>query len=304
MNKTILNIILYITILIPLPSYAFTVYPERNISDMNIGRPTSVKFLIDTDGQEINTLEGSISIPLDLEISNIDTGGSIFSLWPEKPTFNKVNNEILFTGGSQGGFYGKDLRIFNVTITPKNIGDFDLSSGNLSAYLNDGNGTKINGKLSNFDFKVISDTTNDNVDIVKDNNPPNNLIVEIGKDSSLFNNRYFITFNASDSLSGVNRYEIKEGNSSFEKYENNYVIKDQSLNTKIWIKVIDNNGNEFIEKIKPIDLLNDKYDSKKDNVIFWVITAIVLLFVFFLIFIFIKKFINKGRLKKIFNKNE
>ena len=297
-TKRILNIALFVLILVPIEMHAFNVYTEKNSEVLTVGRPANIRVLVDTKGEEINVIEGTISAAPELGLSDVETGGSAFVLWPEKPTVNKTDNSVSFVGGSQGGFYGKDLRVFDIILIPQKEGHFTIKSENLSAYLNDGNGKKIDGDLSGFNFDVV---LNSNDNVVKEENDklsPDNLVVEIGKDDSMFSSQYFLAFYATDSDSGISRYEIKEGDSNFEVCNNqNYIIKDQSLNTNVWIKVVDKDGNELIKKVKPYDLLNNN-KSNDNNILTWIIPIIVILIFVFVFLRLIRSYIRKIKNKK------
>jgi len=93
-------------------------------------------------------------------------------------------------------------------------------------------------------FRVMVDTT-----------PPKNLTLRIGNDSSLFNGKHFLSFAASDKTSGIDHYEIIEGEyRKQEKWEtatSPYLLKDQNLQSVIRVKAIDKAGNEEIAEIIP-----------------------------------------------------
>ena len=125
----------------PPSAQALTINFDKSISQISVGDTILVKVFIDTEGKEINTIEGALDINGQVKISSINTGGSIFDLWPEEPKLLN-NQEISFTGGTEGGIYGKDLRLFNFTITPTNEGDIIFQPKGITAYLNDGIGTK------------------------------------------------------------------------------------------------------------------------------------------------------------------
>lgn len=231
-------------------AFAISIYPDKEIKEIPVGNPYLIKILINTDGQEINAIEGIIKINNLATVSSVNTGGSIFNLWPESPKIS-TNQEINFTGGTEGGIYGKDLRLLNFTVTPSVVGDINISSNNLFVYLNDGNGTKI--KVSDLDFNVKSVRgeldISDNIE--KDEMPPMDFNIDLGKDDFVYDGKYFITFNAVDETSGLNRYEVKEGDTDYVISGNTYVLKDQTLKTKVYVRAIDNAGNQRVESFDP-----------------------------------------------------
>ena len=257
MNKKFLTFLIFFLLVVlvkPVPADALNIYIDKPTS-VNVGDSVVLKIFIDTEGKEINTLEGILKVSGTTNISSINTGGSIFNLWTEKPSISNTQ-EIYFTGGTEGGIYGKNLRLFNFTITPTVEGIISIKPKELFAYLNDGIGTKIIGSNTGFEIKVEKKL--DNIAIEKtalysedlDKNSPSSFIIELGHDEFLFGGKYFITFNATDSGSGINKYEVKEGNLPYVESQNTYVLKDQNLKSKIYVKAIDNAGNEKIEKLE------------------------------------------------------
>ena len=240
MNKKFLTFLIFFLLVVlvkPVPADALNIYIDKPTS-VNVGDSVVLKIFIDTEGKEINTLEGILKVSGTTNISSINTGGSIFNLWTEKPSISNTQ-EIYFTGGTEGGIYGKNLRLFNFTITPTVEGIISIKPKELFAYLNDGIGTKIIGSNTGFEIKVEKKL--DNIAIEKtalysedlDKNSPSSFIIELGHDEFLFGGKYFITFNATDSGSGINKYEVKEGNLPYVESQNTYVLKDQNLKSKI-----------------------------------------------------------------------
>ena len=113
--------------------------------------------------------------------------------------------------------------------------------------------------------------------IEKDKTPPEPFKITLGKNPSVFNNQYFISFFAADKESGVAYYEVKEGKGGFVKVRSPYLLKDQSLRSKILVKAIDEAGNERVEELSPSAVPFYK------NILFWVVVfiiiAIILLYV-------------------------
>lgn len=141
--------------LTPFLANALTVYTYDKFSNLEVGEEKTLKIFFDTEGKEINVLEGKFKINGPAKIAEINTLGSIFSLWPEKPELSK-SQEINFTGGVEGGVYGKDLRLFNFIITRIGKGKITINPIEVSAYLNDGKGTKIENENSDILFKAKS----------------------------------------------------------------------------------------------------------------------------------------------------
>jgi hypothetical protein len=150
MNKFFSITILFLTIFFwgSFSASALTVYTYEKFSDLKIGEASTIKIFINTEEKEINVIEGKIKINGPVKISDINITGSIFSMWPEKPEFS-TNQEINFTGGVEGGVYGKDLKLFVFTLTRMAEGKIIIKPTDVMAYLNDGKGTKLKNSNSN-----------------------------------------------------------------------------------------------------------------------------------------------------------
>ena len=64
---------------------------------------------------------------------------------------------------------------------------------------------------------------------------------------NIFDGKYFIVFATQDKKSGINNYMIREGTWGwFSTVESPYLLKNQTLDRKIFIKAVDKAGNERI----------------------------------------------------------
>ena len=238
----------------PGSAFALGLNFDASISKISVGDTTLVKVYVDTGGKEINALQGALQITGSAKISGVDTGGSIFNLWPEEPELVQ-NQEITFTGGTGGGVYGNKLRTFNFYITPTAAGNIVFTPVGIIGYLNDGLGTTLAGDGTSLTIQAVNQpansNTNNNLSLQEDKTPPDPFTINLGRDESLFDGKYFISFYATDGDSGINRYEVKEGNSAFETSDNTYVLKDQTLRSEVSVKAIDNAGNERVEVLNP-----------------------------------------------------
>ena len=136
----------------PFFANALSLYANRSIENIKIGDNYFVKIYIDTADKELNVIEGKLKISGNAEISSVDTSGSVFSMWTENPKVS--GREITFTGGVEGGVYGKDLRVFNFVLTPKSKGNITITPIDIAGYLNDGKGTKVESMNSNIIISV------------------------------------------------------------------------------------------------------------------------------------------------------
>lgn len=100
---------------------------------------------LNTDNQFVNSGEANMSFDKDiLSVVSVNNSASIFSMWPEKPSFSNVNGNIAFNGGLPNpGFSGSKGQIVKITFKAKKGGSADIIIGGGSVYLNDGSGTDV-----------------------------------------------------------------------------------------------------------------------------------------------------------------
>ena len=95
-----------------------------------------------------------------------------------------------------------------------------------------------------------------------DSTSPENFKAEIGRDPSIFEGKYFLSFITIDEISGIDYYEILEADkrgfkrgttrkAEWKKGDSPYLLEDQSLQSKILVKAVDKAGNEKISEILP-----------------------------------------------------
>lgn len=216
-----------------------------------VGNTTTLKVMVDTGGQEINTAEGVVNFGTSANVVSLNTGGSIFDLWARKPSLEK--SSISFTGGSTSGVFGSALRIFSVAVKPTSAKPLKINFENAFAYLNDGKGTKIVLDGSPIELPVAqTGEKNDDVAalLAADTAPPAKFSIELGRDQGINDGKYFVSFYATDDASGINRYEVTENKLPAVRSGNVYVLQDQTLSGEIEVRAIDNAGNVRTETLK------------------------------------------------------
>ena len=73
---------------------------------------------LDTEGENVNAVEGCLSFPKEkIEAVDIRKGSSILNLWPQEPFFSNEKGEISFVGGLPTGFRGQG-QIFSIIFRP------------------------------------------------------------------------------------------------------------------------------------------------------------------------------------------
>lgn len=259
------------------------------------------KILIDTEGENINTVEGEIIYPIEyLKVENISIGNSILKIWPKEPEAKE--GKVHFIGGVPGGFIGKDGLLVIVAFKSINKENQDFAveiSENSKVLLNDGKGTRAKIKLGFAKIKAFKDFSSKNEweeFLRKDKNPPEPFKIKLSRSPYIFDNQYFISFVAFDKESGIDYYKVAEVKTdrklkkdelirlaNWKVAKSPYLLEDQELKSYILVKAVDKAGNERVEILKP---------KKGNNLATWT-------FVFILIVgggIIIKKIKNKNKI--------
>ena len=245
-----------------------------------------IEVRVDPQEKDLNVVEGIISLQ-DIDSNDIssvvvETGGSILTLWTVPPKYSSEEKVIRFVGGAPDGF-DYESPLFRMRIFTKSSGNAKISWLGGAAYLNDGKGTKENISARSIDIAFIKSNMNIINKLSFDNTPPDFDNIEIGRDPSVYDGKYFISFNATDNISGIERYEVREGQESTVVLDGVYVLKNQDREESITITAYDQVGNS-----RTIEFPS-RFDWIKDVII-------ILSFVIVLFFIFkyaYKKFSKK-----------
>ena len=291
--KKLSNIKIYLfilAVLLPSSVSASTMYIDSNHSNFHVGDTILFSVYIDPENENINVVEGEILLDyLEGAISLIDINipGSEFSLWPVRPFPADDNKSIPFVGGSTKGLTSKEAILFNIVLKLHEEGEITLSPDSIGVYLNDGEGTRDEVRLKDLVINVLPqqpgrEPINDWGDILAfDKTPPEPFEIDYGRDPSIFDNQFFISFFTTDSESGVAYYEVKEGRKDYVRASSPYLLQDQSLRNLIKVKAVDKAGNERIAEVMP-EAPPDVVVPFYENNLFWiiVIAIIVLLIVY------------------------
>ncbi|KKS88038.1 MAG: hypothetical protein UV64_C0032G0005 [Parcubacteria group bacterium GW2011_GWC1_43_11b] len=244
-----LKIIIFAAIFLFPMSSAFAAKTSLEIknSDIQIGVKLEAEFFLNTDNEEINAIEGKIIFSEKLfELKEIKDGNSIVNFWIERP--NIKNGEILFSGIIPGGYLGEEGLIFSTIFQPIQEGRGLIEIRDIRILLNDGNATAANTTTSNLRL-VISEqalvsepatAATEDVDIPETFNPI------VASDSAIFEGRYFLAFATQDKGSGIDHYEVREGDGQFVNAESPYLLQNQKINKEIAVKAVDKSGNKRI----------------------------------------------------------
>ncbi len=206
---------------------------------------------LDTQGTSVNAVEGSIVFPTDLlEFKQVREANSIISFWAKPPELS-ADGTVSFSGITPGGVAGPSNFLFTLVLKPKKIGSASIIFEKVRVLQNDGLGTVVETTAPPFTVSV-SEKGAAVATYPADTVAPEAFEIVLGQDPNLFDGKHFIAFSTVDKGSGIDRYEVREGDDgSFVPATSPYLLRDQSLHNKIFVKAIDYNGNERVAVLDP-----------------------------------------------------
>ena len=222
-------------------------------SEIAIGQEFQVDLILDTDGEDINAIEAKIFFPeKSLKLQEIRDSNSISNIWVKRPKIER-SGIIDFSGIIPGGYKEVEGFIFSVIFRADESGRGAVEVKDAKILLNDGKGTAASLKISNFQFILETEfPTKIQISKSKDIDSPELFAPEIARDPNIFDGKWFLVFAAQDKGSGIDHYKVCERiKTTCVIAESPYVLQNQNLDRKIFVKAIDKNGNERIAILPP-----------------------------------------------------
>ncbi len=272
--KQFKNTILLIVGFILFPTFVSgaVLYLEPAQGEYQPGDTFVVNLRMDTEGECTNAIEANLSFSQILAATDFSRGQSIITLWIRAPEINQELGLISFSGGIPGGYCGRipgdpeasnSLGKIIFRIPGMIVGELKENIAEVKfldtsqVLLNDGLGTKAELTTQGATFKIVPARTEPleedwYEEIKKDDILPEPFEIEIHQEETIFEGKYFITFQTQDKQSGIDYYETKEGNKNWKRAESPYLLEDQSLRTIIIIKAVDKAGNERTAEKEPL----------------------------------------------------
>ncbi len=228
----------------------FTVAVPLHAAELSIEAPLAsagstilLPVVFTADAASVNVVEGSIAVPDGMVIESIDASGSAFPLFASGPTYMPSSRTVEFTAGSESGVAPHETALlFVIHARAEKEVTYVLVPGLVTAYARDGAGTKVAVSAKKAQLNVGAKGSVQ-VDALP-KGAPQTLLAEIGKEDSLFEGKWFLTFFGGAQSAPVARYEIREGWWRFPvSADRYYVLKDQARRTTLFVTAIDTNGN-------------------------------------------------------------
>lgn len=248
MKKGIIKFLLSILIFIfsNQPLLAASISLEKQSQSIRVEDEVLVNYTFDSEDEAYNIIEGTLLVDEIFEIKRVMIGNSFLNFWIENPTETK-DNSIKFAGLVPGGFNGEG-EIFSIVLKAKSVGVGNINSTGVTVFFNDGEGTQKNVLNKSTTIRVAErdDKSTPVVLSLKDNQPPENFVVEIVRDNSIYDGKSVLIFQAQDKGSGIRSYDVLEGNEIYRNVKSPYLLENQKLNKRILVKARDFEGNERV----------------------------------------------------------
>lgn len=260
------------------PVLGASIRVETPDTPVPVGQEFFVPITLDTQGESVNAIEGNIAFPHSLlEMVDIESGNSIINFWIEKPQRHGAEN-IIFSGITPGGFAGSNENIFTLVFRAKEPGLGNIHGSKFQVLRHDGLGTRLPVGINTAWVEVNISTSNNNLDhlLREDREVPENFVPYIIQDPNLFAGKYTLIFSTQDKGSGIDHYEVKEG--KHDKYlvvESPYMLKNQNVDTDIFIKAVDNFGNERVVVIEGENKISWYENIWKSGILLFAIVIII-----------------------------
>lgn len=281
---------LLLSVGLPLSSVsAARVYVDPEETELNRLDTFYVPVRIDSEGTCINAVTATILYDPTV-LSAVDTirGNSILTLWTEEPTIVRENDtevgRVTFSGGIPGGYCGRvagDPGLTNVLLrvaftgVPKPL-PVDatertslLVDPSTLVYLHDGSGDAASTTVLGAELVLVQSTSTPQnewlSDVQSDTIAPELFDITLVPGPSVGNPQSYIVFSTTDKQSGIDHYEVRETDpdrfgfltwlpersSFFVEASSPYILRDQTLTSKIIVKAVDKNGNERVVTYTP-----------------------------------------------------
>ncbi len=126
---------------------------DKNITSAK--EDINVLVTINSEGQDINTAQATISFPSNLlEVIKIDRADTVFTFWLEEPSYDNTKGSIRFVGGSTSNFNGPSLKVMKISFKVKGSGSGRLGVTDGAITASDGTGSNVYTTAKGLDINI------------------------------------------------------------------------------------------------------------------------------------------------------
>lgn len=269
-HKLILGCLLVLAAEIAAGQYAYGAAIEltSQAKDLSVESQFEVSIQLNTEGENLNAVSGSILFPSDtLALQAIRDGDSVVNFWIIKPTeapFTDKLSSVRYSGTIPGGYNGTG-KLFSLVfqaIAPTSAAQ--ITAQELVHLKHDGRGTLTtsasNPLLFQIQAKTDSLTNPDTSTLViplTDTTAPLLIEASVVQDRNLYDNKWVVIFFTVDPESGIDHYEIQESNNPEPTAEpwrtvaSPEPLADQSRAQWVHIKAVNRAGLSTIRTLEP-----------------------------------------------------
>lgn len=256
-----------------------------------------IQVFISTEKNEaVNAVDINIEYPSEfLKLKDWSNGNSIVSLWIKEPKNN--NGTFSFQGIIPGGYNEEKGLLMVLYFESLKEGDAEITIKDDSlVLLNDGEGTEAKTLFSS--AKIISKSSEEETRRLEftENIPPEPFTPIISRSDEIYGGNYFLIFSTQDKNSGINYYEISEGDEPFKIAQSPYLLRNQRLDEDIKVRAVDKAGNERIE-IAPAKQ-SKKVENRKITELELILIEILFLAILVISAKYLYTRIRKSKIKK------
>jgi len=289
MMKYILSLFILVA---PAPVLAAEIFFGTHSEEVGLDQQFEVGVLLNTQGQEINAVGGTILFPADaLELKAIYEGSSIVSFWVQKPVVRQ-EGEIVFSGVMPGGVEDSKGFLFSLVFLTKEETSVVFKTIEERILLNDGQGTAALIERAPATLHITKTATEEEFVLLLDNEAPESFIPQIARDPTIFEGKWFVVFAAQDKTSGIAGYSVLETtraeieeDAKWLAAKSPYLLRDQELKSYVFVKALDKAGNERIAVLSP----KNPRQWYENPVFFGIIGLLSLVFLTMLLYLAIRK---------------
>lgn len=237
----------------PSSLFAARIYAEGVNKVIKQGEEFKVDIFLDTEGLEINALQGEILLSKDLlTVQDIQNGNSAITFLIDTPSVLDLNNNgsTSFSGIIPGGYRNDKGYLFSLILKPKVDGRATLLLENIRVVENDENTSVENVKAKGYTITLSKEIGTSTVEIIEDRVAPELFKPIIAQDAEILDGKYFILFVTQDKGSGIDYFEVREGRwGTYVRSESPYILENQKASDVVYVKAVDKQGNERVVSI-------------------------------------------------------
>ncbi|MCH7828251.1 hypothetical protein IH982_00035 [Patescibacteria group bacterium] len=290
--------ILFLFILaVPAPASAAEIFFGTHSEEVGLGQQFEVGVLLNTQGQDVNAVGGTILFPADaLELKAIYEGSSITSFWVQKPALRQ-QGEVVFSGVMPGGIEDSKGFLFSLVFLAKGETSVTFKTTEERILLNDGQGSAALIERAPATLRITKTATGEEFVVLLDAEAPESFTPQIARDPNIFEGKWFVVFATQDKTSGIAGYSVlettrveRQEDAKWLAAESPYLLRDQELKSYIFVKALDKAGNERIAVLSP----KNPKQWYENPVAFGILGLLVLVFLSMLYFARKKKRLAKS----------